>query len=84
MTTARLTDVELAALDTDALLDHLTALREAITDAEQTRDALYAARLAAFVEGRSRTPAITQRALAERAGVSEVAVINQIKKGRGG
>lgn len=82
MTAATPAAVEVAALDTNDLLAHLDDLRVRIVEVEAERDALYAARLAAFIEGRSRQPAITQRALAERAGVSEVAVIQALKKAR--
>lgn len=82
MTTSTPAGVDVAGLDTNELLDHLDDLRVRIEAVEAERDALYAARLAAFIEGRSRQPAITQRALAERAGVSEVAVIQALKKAR--
>lgn len=79
---AALTEAQLADLDTNELLDTLGAIAARIAVVETERDQLYARRLAIYQEARRREPPITQRALAERAQVSEVAVIQALRKSR--
>jgi hypothetical protein len=74
--------VDLRTLDTNDLLDYLASLAERIAAVEDERTRLYAVRLAVYQEARDRTPPITQRALAERAGVSEPSVIQALKAAR--
>lgn len=79
---AKITAADVAGMGTDELLDLIATLREQIAEHQTGLDALYAIRLVAFQEARRREPPITQRALAERAGISEVGVIQQLRTAR--
>lgn len=77
-----MSDADLRALGTDELLGELSAVASRLVQVEAERDGLYARRLAIYQEARRREPPITQRALAERAGVSEPSVIQALRKAR--
>lgn len=69
----------LGDLPTDVLLDALGKLADAIAAIEAERDELYAYRLAVYRAGRARSPQVTNRAMADRARVTEVAVIQAMR-----
>lgn len=70
----------LADLDDDALVALVESVRARITENEAERDQLYAGRVAIFRAARLRTPPVTQRRLADAAGVSPVAVTQALRK----
>lgn len=70
----------MGARTADQVLADLAAIRAEMAPIEDKRTELYARRLAVFAEARRLTPPVTQLALADAAGISEVAVINQLKK----
>lgn len=64
----------------DTLLTELEAVAAELEQAESERTDLYAKRLAIYQEARALQPPVTQRELAERAKVTEVAVIQALRK----
>jgi transcription initiation factor TFIIIB Brf1 subunit/transcription initiation factor TFIIB len=66
--------------DRDALLAELGQVAAELEVAEAERTELYAKRLAIYQEARALDPPVTQRELAERAKVTEVAVIQALRK----
>lgn len=61
-------------------MKRLRELRPQIEKLEARSDALYAERLALFVEGRAQDPPLIQREMGDAAGVTESAVIRTIKR----
>lgn len=71
---------DLAAMDDDALLAHLAALADDLDATRARLDALHERRLAVYKNARGRSPAVTQRRIAEASRVTEVAVIQALRK----
>jgi hypothetical protein len=74
---------ELAALDRDGLMAELDQVTARLDTVEAERTDLYARRLAIFQRARAIDPPVTQRELAERAHVTEPAVIQALRKAAG-
>lgn len=74
------TAAQLAKLDDDALLGHLSELAGELAEVDERQRELWAHRIAIYQEGRRRDPAITHGRLAEAAGVSEVAIITKLRQ----
>lgn len=68
----------LPALPTDDLLGILVAIRSELAEADARRNALYARRLAVFRALRDRE--VGPKVIADSAGVSDVAVIQALRK----
>jgi DNA-directed RNA polymerase specialized sigma subunit len=77
---AGLTPAVLPSLSDDELLGHLESVAGAISQVSDRQQSLWDLRLAIYQEARRRQPPITQQRIASAAGVSEVAVIQAIKK----
>jgi hypothetical protein len=71
---------ELAELTPDQLLNQLDSVAADLDTVEARRAQLYLLRLAIFQVARAQQPPITQRELAERARVTEPAVIQALRK----
>lgn len=71
---------DLSGLSDEALLEELAATADRIDAVNAEQEALWARRLAIYQAARDREPPITQQALASAARVSEVAVIQTLKK----
>ncbi len=70
----------MTARDREQLLAELDTVAAELEQAEAERTELYAKRLAIYQEARALDPPVTQRELAERAKVTEVAVIQALRK----
>lgn len=64
------------------VLRELSIVAGKLATIEERRGELYARRLALYQEGRRLAPDLTQRQMAEAAGVREVSVIAALKKAR--
>lgn len=74
------TPQELEQLGDDDLVTILGTIADELDEATSYVDSLFATRLATFQEARSRTPAVTQKRLAEASRITEPAVIQQLRK----
>lgn len=71
---------DLLDLDDDALVAHLADVADDLREAEARVKVLRGRRIAVYENARARTPAITQARLAAAAQVSEVAVIQALRR----
>lgn len=71
---------QLAKLSDGKLMAELAATADELDTVGAREKALWAHRLAIYLEGRKRSPAVTQQQLAQVARVSEVAIAKAFKK----
>lgn len=72
----------MSAFSRDEILAELGRIKSHLDQAKDRAEDLYEARLALYQAGQALDPPLTQREMADVAGVSEVAVTAQLRKGR--
>lgn len=77
-----LEDLELPTTEAE-LLEDLALVAQALDEVKAMQTALYARRLALYQAGQAREPAVTQKALAGAAGVTDISVGVALSKARG-